>query len=70
VSTPLPEGQQEQAEHLQTKFKQPSIKQLGILPPPFLLALGNHHYLWDKSSFTEWGDKKVLYDTQTIEGIA
>jgi hypothetical protein len=39
VSTPLPEGQQgAKAEALTDKIKQPSIKQLGILPP-FLLAL-------------------------------
>jgi hypothetical protein len=34
---------------------------------------GNHHYLWDKKRNlvqVEWGDKKVLYNTQTIEGIA
>jgi flagellar biogenesis protein FliO len=36
VSTPLPEGQQgAKAEALTDKFKQPSIRQLGI-PPPFL----------------------------------
>jgi hypothetical protein len=33
---------------------------------------GNHHYLWDKRNLVqvEWDDKKVLYNTQTIEGIA
>jgi hypothetical protein len=34
---------------------------------------GNHHYLWDKKRNlvqVEWDDKKVLYNTQTIEGIA
>jgi hypothetical protein len=34
---------------------------------------GNHHYLWDKKRNlvqVEWGDKKVLYNTQTVEGIA
>jgi apolipoprotein N-acyltransferase len=33
----------------------------------------NHHYLWDKKRNlvqVEWDDKKVLYNTQTIEGIA
>jgi ABC-type phosphate transport system permease subunit len=45
VSTPLPEGQQgAKAEALTDKFKQPSIKQLGILPF-FFSFRGNHHYL-------------------------
>jgi hypothetical protein len=66
VSTPLPEGQQgAKAEALTDKFKQPSIKQLGILPPPFLLALEKSPLsLGQKTqlSSSEWGDKKVLYN--------
>jgi hypothetical protein len=71
VSTPL-EGQQgAKAEALTDKI-QASIKQLGILPPPFLLALESPLSLGQKSNLVqvEWGDKKVLYNTQTIEGIA
>jgi hypothetical protein len=72
VSTPLPEGQQgAKAEALTDKIKQPSIKQLGILPP-FLLALEESPLSHKKRNLVqvEWDDKKVLYNTQTIEGIA
>jgi hypothetical protein len=72
VSTPLPEGQQgAKAEHLQTKFKQP-IKQQDSTAAVSFSFRGNHHYLWDKTqlSSSRVDDKKVLYNTQTIEGIA
>jgi hypothetical protein len=73
VSTPLPEGQQgAKAEALTDKIKQPSIKQRDSTAVSFSFR-GNHHYLWDKKRNlvqVEWDDKKVLYNTQTIEGIA
>jgi hypothetical protein len=46
---------------------------LGFYRRRFFSFRGNHHYLWDKKRNlvqVEWGDKKVLYNTQTVEGIA
>jgi hypothetical protein len=66
------DNKEQKPKHLQTKFKQPSIKQLGILPPPFLLALEITIISGTKKRNlvqVEWGDKKLLYNTQTVEGI-
>jgi hypothetical protein len=73
VSTPLPEGQQgAKAEALTDKFKQPSIKQLGILPPPFLLALEKSPLsLGQKTQLSSSsGAIRKYFIMQTIEGIA
>jgi hypothetical protein len=71
VSTPLPEGQQgAKAEHRQI---QAIINQTAWDSTAVSFSFrGNHHYLWDKKRNlvqVEWDDKKVLYNTQTIEGI-
>jgi hypothetical protein len=69
---PLPGQQGAKAEELTDKFKQPSIKQFGILP--FVLALEEITIISGTKKRNlvqvEWDDKKVLYNTQTIEGIA
>jgi uncharacterized protein YpmB len=75
VSTPLPEGQQgAKAEALTDKI-QAAINQTAwdSTAAVSFSFRGNHHYLWDKKRNlvqVEWGDKKVLYNTQTIDGIA
>jgi hypothetical protein len=48
VSTPL-DNKEQKPKHLQTKFKQPSIKQLDSTAAVSFFR-GNHHYLWDKKT--------------------
>jgi hypothetical protein len=71
VSTPLPEGQQgAKAEALTDKIQ--AAINLGILPPPFLLALEKSPLsLGQKNNLVqvEVGQESTLY-TQTVEGIA
>jgi hypothetical protein len=73
VSTPLPEGQGAKAEALTDKI-QAAINQTAwdSTAAVSFSFRGNHHYLWDKKrNLVQVGcDKKVLYNTQTIEGIA
>jgi hypothetical protein len=64
MSTPLPEGQQgAKAEELTDKIQVPSIKQLGILPQPFVLALEEITIIsgTKKRNFqVEWDDKSFI----------
>lgn len=75
TSTPLPEGQQGiKAEALTDKI-QASINQKAwdTTAAISFTFRGNHHYLWDKKHNlvqVKWDDKKVLYHTQTLEGVA
>jgi hypothetical protein len=74
-STPLPEGQQGiKAEALTDKI-QAAINQKAwdTTAAVSFTFRGNHHYLWDKKRNlvqVEWDGKKVLYNTQTVEGVA
>lgn len=75
TSTPLPEGQQGiKAEALTDKI-QAAINQKACDTTAAISFTfrGNHHYLWDKKHNlvqVKWDDKKVLYHTQTLEGVA
>ncbi|WP_016989038.1 hypothetical protein [Flavobacterium sp. ACAM 123] len=74
-STPLPKGEKgARAEALTGKI-QAAINQKAwdSTAAVSFSFTGNHHYLWDKKRNlvqVQWGDKKVLYNTQTVEGIA
>jgi hypothetical protein len=75
VSEPLPEGQQgAKAEALTDKI-QAAINQTAwdSTAAVSFSFRGSHHYLWDKKRNlvqVKWDDKKVQYDTQTLEGTA
>lgn len=75
TSKPLPEGQKgTKAEALTDKI-QAAINQKAwdTTAAVSFTFRGNHHYLWDKKHNlvqVKWDDKKALYNTQTLEGIA
>ncbi|MEZ7507107.1 hypothetical protein [Flavobacterium sp. Arc2] len=75
ASEPLPAGQQGiKAEALTDKIQE-AINQKAwdsTVAVSFSFR-GDHHYLWDKKRNlvqVKWDDKKVLYNNQTLEGIA
>jgi hypothetical protein len=75
ISQPLPQGQSgPKAEELTDKI-QKAINQKAwdsTTAIAFTFA-GKHHYLWDKKRNlvqAKWDDKKVLYNTQTLAGVA
>jgi uncharacterized protein YpmB len=75
ISKPLPIGQQGlKAEKLTDKI-QTAINQKAwdtVAAVSFSFS-GSHHYLWDKKRSlvqVEWDNKKVLFHTQTLEGVA
>jgi uncharacterized protein YpmB len=74
-STPLPTGEKGiKAEALTNKI-QAAINQKAwdTTAAVSFSFRGNHHYLWDKKRNlvqVEWNDTKVLYQTQTVEGVA
>jgi hypothetical protein len=74
VSTPLPEGQQgAKAEALTDKIQAAINQTAWDSTAAFLLALEEITIIsGTKRNLVqvEWDDKKVLYNTQTIEGIA
>ncbi|MEZ7499040.1 hypothetical protein QO200_09825 [Flavobacterium sp. Arc3] len=74
-SEPLPAGQQGiKAEALTDKIQE-AINQKAwdsTVAVSFSFR-GDHHYLWDKKHNlvqVQWDDKKVLYNNQTLEGVA
>ena len=74
-SKPLPEGEKGiKAEALTDKI-QDAINQKAwdSTAAVAFTFRGNHHYLWDKKHNlvqVQWGDKKVIYNNQTLEGFA
>ncbi|NGY36358.1 hypothetical protein FQU23_002410 [Flavobacterium sp. XN-5] len=75
TSKPLPVGQEGiKAEALTDKI-QAAINQKAWDSTAAIAFtfMGNHHYLWDKKRNlvqVQWGDKKVIYNNQTLEGVA
>lgn len=75
TSKPLPVGQQgikaeELTDKIQAAINQKAWDTTAAIAFTFR---GNHHYLWDKKRNlvqVEWDNKKALYHTQTLEGIA
>jgi hypothetical protein len=75
TSKPLPEGQQgikaeALTDKIQTAINQKAWDSTTAVSFSFR---GDHHYLWDKKRNlvqVKWDDKKVLYNNQTLEGIA
>jgi hypothetical protein len=75
ISTPLPEGQKGmKAEALTDKIQEAINQKAWDTTAAISFTFrGNHHYLWDKKHHlvqVEWDNKKVLYHTQTLKGIA
>jgi hypothetical protein len=75
ISKPLPVGQQgTTAEELTDKIQEAiNQKSWDTTAAVSFTFRGNHHYLWDKKRNlvqVQWDNKKVLYDTQTLEGTA
>lgn len=74
-SKPLPEGEKGiEAEALTDKI-QDAINQKAwdSTAAVAFTFRGNHHYLWDKKHNlvqVEWDDTKVIYNNQTLEGLA
>lgn len=74
-SKPLPVGQEgikaeELTDKIQTAINQKAWDTTTVVSFTFR---GNHHYLWDKKRNlvqVEWDAKKVLYNNQTLEGLA
>jgi hypothetical protein len=74
-SKPLPVGQEgikaeELTDKIQTAINQKAWDTTTVVSFTFR---GNHHYLWDKKRNlvqVEWDAKKVLYNNQTLEGVA
>lgn len=74
TSKPLPVGQKGIQAELLTDKIQEAIHQKAwdTTAAVSFTFMGNHHYLWDKKRNlvqVQWDDKKVLYHTQTLEGI-
>jgi hypothetical protein len=75
VNKPLAVGQQgikaeELTDKIQAAINQKAWDTTAVISFSFR---GDHHYLWDKKRNlvqVEWDNKKVLYHTQTLEGIA
>jgi hypothetical protein len=75
TSKPLPEGQQgikaeALTDKIQTAINQKAWDYTAAVSFSFK---GDHHYLWDKKHNlvqVKWDDRKVLYNTQTLEGVA
>jgi hypothetical protein len=75
TSKPLPEGQQGiKAEALTDKIQEAINQKAWDSTTAVSFSFrGDHHYLWDKKRNlvqVKWDDKKVLYNNQTLEGIA
>jgi hypothetical protein len=75
VSKPMPTGQQGlKAEQLTDKIQKAINQKAWDTTAAVSFSFrGSHHYLWDKKRSlvqVEWDDKKVLYRTQSLEGIA
>lgn len=75
TSKPLPQGEKGiKAEALTDKIQQ-AINQKAwdsIVAVAFTFK-GSHHYLWDKKRNlvqVQWDHKKVIYNNQTLEGVA
>ncbi|WP_339921560.1 hypothetical protein [uncultured Flavobacterium sp.] len=74
-SKPLPVGQEgikaeELTDKIQTAINQKAWDTTAVVSFTFR---GGHHYLWDKKRNlvqVEWDAKKVLYNNQTLEGLA
>lgn len=74
-STPLPAGQKGvKAEALTDKIQEAiNQKAWDSTAAVAFTFMGNHHYLWDKKRnlvHVQWSDKKVMYNSQTLEGVA
>lgn len=75
ASKPLPLGQEgikaeELTDKIQAAINQKAWDTTAAVSFSFR---GNHHYLWDKKHNlvqVKWDDTKVLYNTQTVEGVA
>jgi uncharacterized protein YpmB len=75
ISKTLPVGQQGlKAEQLTDKIQEAINQKAWDTTAAVSFSFrGNHHYLWDKERnlvHVEWDSKKVLYNTQTLEGVA
>jgi hypothetical protein len=74
-SKPLPVGQEGikaevLTDKIQTAINQKAWDTTAVVSFTFR---GGHHYLWDKKRNlvqVEWNAKKVLYNNQTLEGVA
>lgn len=75
TSKPLPQGEKGiKAEALTDKI-QDAINQKAwdSTAAVAFTFRGNHHYLWDKKRNliqVQWSNKKVIYNNQTLEGVA
>lgn len=75
ASKPLPLGQEgikaeELTDKIQAAINQKAWDTTAAVSFSFR---GNHHYLWNKKHNlvqVKWDDTKVLYNTQTVEGVA
>lgn len=75
ASKPLPEGEvgtkaEALTDKIQAAINQKAWDTTAVISFTFR---GNHHYLWDKKRNlvqVEWDGKKVLYNNQTLEGVA
>ena len=75
TSEPLPKGETGHKAEILTNKIQEAINQKAwdTTAAVSFSFMGNHHYLWDKKNNlvqVKWGDKKVIYNTKTLEGIA
>ncbi|UQD55289.1 hypothetical protein [Flavobacterium sp. K5-23] len=75
TSKPLPVGQQGiKAEELTNKIQEAiNQKAWDTTAAVSFTFRGSHHYLWDKKRNlvqVKWDNKKALYHTQTLEGVA
>lgn len=74
TSKPLPKGETGSKAEVLTDKIQAAINQKAwdATSAVTFSFMGSHHYIWDKKNNlvqVQWDDKKVLYHTQTLEGI-
>lgn len=72
---PLPEGEKGTKAEILTDKIQAVINQKAwdSTAAVAFTFRGNHHYLWDKKRNlvqVQWGNKKVIYNNQTLDGVA
>lgn len=75
TSKPLPKGNVGSKAEVLTDKIQEAINQKAwdSTAAVSFTFMGSHHYLWDKKNNlvqVKWGDKKVVYNNKTMEGIA
>jgi hypothetical protein len=75
TSKPLPKGETGSKAEILTDKIQKAINQKAwdSTAAVSFTFMGSHYYLWDKTNNlvqVKWGDKKVIYNNKTLEGIA